>query len=78
MNDVVKEFLSAMRAHHGFEEFKKYMEPPGFEIFKKSKEYSTDQYGARAIFSSGQITEWKRWYMVLTGKTSQIGEFDER
>ena len=74
MNDLVKQFLSDMRHHPGFQEFLREadnIEPP-FPRFKKGMAF--EQFGADTLFASGRQDQHTRWLTFLTGTTSQTEE----
>ncbi len=65
MTPELKSFILDLRQHPLFQQLLNEIEPPRFPEYKKAE--TLEQFGAKAVFASGQMEQHNRWYFTLGG-----------
>ena len=71
MSPDLKVFLLEIRGHPLFNQLVKQIAPPSTVRFKRRDKMTVEQFGAEAIFVSGQQDQHTKWLELLTGVSSQ-------
>lgn len=74
MNDALKELLFNIRQHAGYQDLLKAVETPRLPRFRRSETISLEEFGAKAAFESGRLSQHENWIALLTGSKATDGE----